>query len=109
MPTPRRCSTGFASTPVVSADGLAHGFRMRRAARGLIVTALLLVAAIPITAGLTIALLPAWARLEARWGIESVGHSGPASWCYAVVYAGCIVVAGTAVLCRRRRPRSPMV
>jgi len=31
-------------------------------------------------------LLPLWGWIEARYGIESLGHSGPADWCFSVVF-----------------------
>jgi hypothetical protein len=31
---------------------------------------------------LTLLLLPLWRWVEATTGIESIGHSGPAGWCY---------------------------
>jgi hypothetical protein len=34
----------------------------------------------------TLLLLPLWSWIEATYGIESVGHSGPADWCFEVVY-----------------------
>jgi hypothetical protein len=67
----------------------------------------LLVLCVPLAAGLTIALLPVWSWLEARFGIESVGHSGPADWCYGVVYAGCVIVIASGPLWSRRRARQP--
>ena len=52
-----------------------------------IVTVLLtLILALPAAAALTIALMPGWSWLERTTGLESVGHGGPASWCYASVY-----------------------
>ena len=36
---------------------------------------------------LTFLLLPLWSWIEATYKIESVGHSGPADWCFWVVYA----------------------
>jgi hypothetical protein len=36
---------------------------------------------------LTFLLLPLWSWIEATYKIESVGHSGPADWCYWAVYA----------------------
>jgi len=41
---------------------------------------------LPITFAATIALLPLWSMIERRYGIESVGHSGPADWCFWVVF-----------------------
>ena len=40
----------------------------------------------PIAIFITIALLPLWSWVESISGIESVGHSGPAEWCYLVCY-----------------------
>ena len=41
---------------------------------------------VPVTFFLTIALLPLWGAIERRFGIESVGHSGPAGWCFWAVF-----------------------
>jgi hypothetical protein len=65
----------------------------------------LLILCIPLAAVVTIVLLPVWSWLEARFAIESVGHSGPADWCYGVVYAGCVMVIASGVLWGRRRAR----
>jgi len=34
--------------------------------------------------GLTFLLWPLWSWIEAVTGVESIGHSGPATWCYVV-------------------------
>jgi hypothetical protein len=31
-------------------------------------------------------LLPFWGWIEEEYGIESVGHSGPADWCFSAVF-----------------------
>ena len=36
---------------------------------------------------LTFLLLPLWSWIEATYKIESLGHSGPADWCFGAVYA----------------------
>ena len=54
------------------------------------------VAALPVSIVATIMLLPLWSWLEASTGIESVGHSGPADWCYAIVFL--ILAAGAALI-----------
>jgi hypothetical protein len=61
---------------------------MKRAI-GFVVVLLL---AVPVTLVVTIMLSPFWNWFEARSGIESIGHSGPANWCFAVVFviAGCL-------------------
>ena len=40
---------------------------------------------LPISFIVTILLFPLWSWVEKRFGIESVGHSGPAEWCYWVM------------------------
>jgi len=49
------------------------------------VVAVLLVC-VPLSLLVTFMLLPLWSWLEASYKIESVGHSGPAEWCYVLVY-----------------------
>lgn len=44
----------------------------------------------------TILLRPFWSWIESSTGVESIGHSGPAEWCYAVVFA--LFVAGGLLL-----------
>lgn len=56
---------------------------------------------IPVSMALTISALPFWSWVEATAGIESLGHSGPASWCYVATYVFCM--ASTFVLLRIRR------
>lgn len=41
---------------------------------------------VPVTFFATFALLPLWSAIESRYGIESVGHSGPADWCFWTVF-----------------------
>lgn len=54
-----------------------------------------LILSIPVAAILTILLAPLWSWIEATYGIESIGHSGPADWCFQAVYA---IVGGLAGL-----------
>lgn len=49
-----------------------------------LVTALI---AVPPSVMATIVLVPLWRWFERVAGIESIGHSGPAGWCYVFVYA----------------------
>lgn len=53
----------------------------------------------------TLLALPLWSWIEARWGIEAVGHSGPAEWCY--VAAWLVLLAGASTLPWRTPPRRP--
>jgi hypothetical protein len=55
-----------------------------------------LLIAVPLSIVVTILLFPMWSWVEASTGIESVGHSGPAEWCYAAVFL--IVAAGGALI-----------
>ncbi|MBW8769611.1 MAG: hypothetical protein JF589_07655 [Gemmatimonadetes bacterium] len=57
----------------------------------------------PITFAATIALLPLWSMIERRYGIESVGHSGPADWCFWAVFGVYLCLAGIISIGVRRR------
>ena len=46
----------------------------------------LAVVAVPVALAVTLVLFPFWSWVEHTTGIESVGHSGPASWCYLAVW-----------------------
>ena len=70
-----------------------------------IAIASIILVALPVAAVSTILLAPFWDWLEASSGIESLGHSGPASWCYGAVYV--VVVfggCGTFFLLRKKKP-----
>ena len=43
--------------------------------------------AVPVALAVTLLLYPVWSWLERTTGVESVGHSGPAGWCYLAVWA----------------------
>jgi hypothetical protein len=51
---------------------------------------------------LTVVCFPLWSWFESRTGIEAVGHSGPAGWCYATTFAVALVAALMTLLARRR-------
>lgn len=55
----------------------------------------LLLASGPLGVIVTLALLPMWRWLEESYAIESVGHSGPAAWCYLVSVLGCLLALGS--------------
>ena len=65
----------------------------------------LLVASVPLASVSTIFLFPFWSWVESRFGIEAVGHSGPADWCYGVAYVGWAGLLGW-ILYRRGGPRA---
>lgn len=61
--------------------------------------------ALPIAAILTFLLGPLWEWCEARWGIESIGHSGPAEWCFVAVYVVCAILFVACMLIPSKRHR----
>lgn len=60
-----------------------------------------LVLSLPLGVLLTLLLLPLWRWLEDTAGIEAIGHSGPAAWCYGPAIAA-FAVLGLALLWRPR-------
>jgi hypothetical protein len=56
----------------------------------------------PIAFVLTIILSPLWSWIERRYGIESIGHSGPSDWCFWLTYAVLVASAGAFALAIRR-------
>ena len=48
---------------------------------------LVIVSALFLAFWVTILLVPLWRWIEADFGIESIGHSGPAEWCFYLVFA----------------------
>ena len=65
----------------------------------------LLVTCLPFAAMTTLLLLPVWRWIEAQFAIEAVGHSGPADWCFEVVYLGWLGFGALVWHRRRRRDR----
>lgn len=58
--------------------------------------------AAPLSIMATILLFPLWSWLEAATGIEAVGHSGPAEWCYVTVFF-VIATSGVLIVLLRQR------
>jgi len=56
----------------------------------------ILVGAVPLAFIVTFLFCPLWGLLESTTGIESLGHSGPASWCFYTVYG--LIVAASLVM-----------
>jgi len=75
---------------------------MRRPVRILLAFLAIFLISAPLSVLTTILLLPLWSWVEASFGIESVGHSGPAEWCYAVIYVLFIAIGALGVLRRQR-------
>ena len=78
---------------------------MSHQAKFLLLAVGLLIAAVPVAAVVTLLLYPLWSWIEATFGIESVGHSGPADWCFMMVY-GIVVVTAVSALWRILRRRA---
>jgi NADH:ubiquinone oxidoreductase subunit 5 (subunit L)/multisubunit Na+/H+ antiporter MnhA subunit len=51
------------------------------------------IVAAPIAIVGTIAFIPFWSWIESRFEIESIGHSGPAEWCYLATYIIILICA----------------
>jgi len=64
-----------------------------------------LLPSVPLSLLLTLSLMTFWRWLEATHGIESIGHSGPAEWCYLAAFLACLIILGGAgfLWARRRR------
>jgi len=72
----------------------------------LVMTVAIVLIGVPITFAATIALLPLWSMIERRYGIESVGHSGPSDWCFWVVFGVYLFLSATVMLGLRRSAQS---
>lgn len=68
---------------------------------GLAIALTVLVLCMPLAMLVTILMVPLWRWIESTYSIEAIGHSGPAEWCYMVVYAGMVTFAGIVWLCIR--------
>jgi hypothetical protein len=66
----------------------------RSPVRHLLVGVTVLLVSAPLSVVVTLLLLPVWRSIEARYGIEAVGHSGPAEWCYGAVFLACVSTLG---------------
>ncbi len=53
----------------------------------------LCITAMPVAIAVTIFMIPLWSWLENTFAIESIGHSGPAEWCYILTYLLVLIVA----------------
>ena len=55
----------------------------------------LVVLSFPVSALLTLLLVPLWRWIEESYGLESIGHSGPPEWCYAATLPVCVSTLGS--------------
>ena len=72
--------------------------------RGILRTVLVFLGCVPAAIVLTFFLLPLWSWIEEAFGIESMGHSGPAEWCFVFTHIALALIVLIA-LHRRRRGR----
>lgn len=74
---------------------------MTPSTQAIVATGSLVLLGIPLAFVATLLLHPFWTWFEARTGIESMGHSGPAAWCFVAVYLSmllaCLVGAHRAI------------
>ena len=77
----------------------------KRAAITIAFVVLYAAVALPLSAITTLALLPLWRFIEERYRIESIGHSGPADWCFILVYALWLLAGAVVFVIRIRRRR----
>jgi H+/Cl- antiporter ClcA len=61
----------------------------------------------PVAIILTFLLVPFWSWLEAASDIESIGHSGPAEWCYLLVYTLVVLACSLIWYIKRKKSRMP--
>ena len=59
---------------------------MRKILRHALGAIVVLVVCAPAAFIVTILLAPLWSWIEATYGVESIGHSGPADWCFELIY-----------------------
>ena len=79
--------------------------RRMAALRYLLLLVAVLLISVPLSVLVTVVLTPFWRWLEATHGIESVGHSGPAEWCFIAVFLICVALLGcTGFLIAKRGP-----
>jgi len=63
----------------------------------------LFIICLPFAFIITVFTNPFWLWIENTFSIESVGHSGPAEWCYITVYLFLICTSGLILLKFRNR------
>ena len=72
----------------------------------LIVLLLVPILSVPVVAVVAFFLTPLWSWIELTYQIESIGHSGPAEWCFVAVYLGLVTFSlGSLALLALTRPR----
>jgi len=75
---------------------------MKKTTRNILLSVVALVVTAPLSILVTVVLFPFWSWLESSSGIESVGHSGPASWCYLFVLVVLLAVLAATLMLQMR-------
>ena len=78
---------------------------MKKTMRTILLSVIALVVTAPLSIIVTVVLFPFWSWLESSSGIESVGHSGPADWCYFFVFAVLLTVLAATLMLKIRSSR----
>src|SRR6185503_2986477 len=78
---------------------------LKQVLRSILVVLAIVLACLPGAFIVTFLLYPFWSWFEATFDIESVGHSGPAEWCFVVVYVLLCLVSFSGLLLLHRRRR----
>jgi ABC-type antimicrobial peptide transport system permease subunit len=81
--------------------------RARTAVGHLLVGLGILLVSVPAGMVVAVLLFPFWRWLEESTGIESVGHSGPAEWCFVVSMVVCALALGSLYVAGRLKARVP--
>jgi len=68
-----------------------------------VITLALIIICLPLAFVITVFTNPFWLWIEKTFSVESVGHSGPAEWCYITVYLLLICAGGLILLKFRNR------
>ena len=79
---------------------------MKKTMRTILLSVLAMVVTAPISIIVTAMLFPFWSWLESSSGIESVGHSGPADWCYLFMFVLLLAILGATLVLQIRSSRS---
>jgi hypothetical protein len=79
---------------------------MSRILKSVLIVAAVMFVLVPVAIGVTLYMMPLWVWIELNYQIESVGHSGPAEWCYRATYALlATVILATMALLTATRPK----
>jgi hypothetical protein len=74
---------------------------MKSSSKALLGIVAVLLTAAPLALILTWLLYPLWSWLDVIVGLEALGHSGPAAWCYELVYL-VLVIIGVRYVVRKK-------